>query len=142
MNNTIKSIIWGAVCVSILGGCASLAPIESYTNSASVKVFRNDQLQGSVADVYVGWNDNYYAKLASKQYTELRVPLGMQEFKVKAHADISNELTLSISKGDEICLMIEANPDNLVGLNWFVPGYRLKQITCFDELKTQKYEKI
>lgn len=80
--------------------------------------------------------------LSPSQYTSVDVPSGLQTFVIQAKADLSNELTLTIQEGSKVCLMAEVNPQNFVGLNWFVSGYQLRQIECFSEEQAQQYSYV
>lgn len=129
------------ISIAILStGCVSVSQLPEYnSDTASVTVYRSGQLQGSAVKTYIGWDNQSYVILASHQYTKVNVPEGFQTFTIKAHADLSNELTLEIEKGDTVCLMAEVNPQNIVGLNWFVSGYQLRQISCLNEEQAKPY---
>ena len=116
----------------ILTGCVhkSALPSSTQEQAATVTIYRTGELQGSLTDVYIGWNDEYFISLAPQQHTQLLVNPGFKTFKIRAHADWSNELALDLTPQQEICLIAEVNPQNVVGLNWVVSGYRLRQLPC------------
>lgn len=78
----------------------------------------------------------------ANEYNVLKAPVGMREFTVRAHADLANELTVMLSSESPLCLILQVNPDNIVGLNWFVPSYQLKQVACLSEQQLSTYKKI
>lgn len=118
--------------MAAMTGCASVSslPDQATAPSTPVKIYRSAQLQGSLTNTFIGWNGDYYLTRAPKQGTTVNVPSGLTTFRIRAHADLRNELTLSLDPGEPACLMAEVNPDNIVGLNWFVPGYQLRQVPC------------
>ncbi|MGB3724384.1 MAG: hypothetical protein WA981_01340 [Glaciecola sp.] len=128
----MKQIIVIILILLGLSACVSVSPIEqsSGANEATVHIYRSDQLQGSAVDTYVGYNNDYYVSLAPSEFTTLKVPTGIQTFKVRAHADLSNAVTLDIQAKSEVCLLVEVNPQNIIGLNWLVSGYNLRQVAC------------
>lgn len=144
MNKLTKMFTPIIVAISLLSGCVTLKePADlSGTESATVTIYRTDQMQGSFAATYVGWDGKYFAKLSKMEFVTLKVPVGLKEFNVKAHADITNELSISLSANEITCLMVEVNPDNIVGLNWFVPAYRLKQISCDDLILKDGFKQV
>ncbi|MEP1445613.1 MAG: hypothetical protein ABJK37_05820 [Paraglaciecola sp.] len=144
MNSIRSAMIYGMVFVTCLAGCTSIEPTQpnSSLHPVTVTIYRDSALQGSLSYAYVGWDNKYYNKLATKQYTVFSVPEGLQEFRVKAHADVANQLTLSVSRHSSICLMVRVNPENIVGVNWLVPSYELKQIECLSSQKIDAYEKV
>ncbi|MFC3202362.1 hypothetical protein ACFOEW_11090 [Alteromonas oceani] len=116
----------------LLAGCVSKSamPVITDDKAATVTIYRSDELQGSLTDVYIGWDDEYFISLAPQQHTQLLVNPGFKTFKIRAHADWSNELALDLTPQQEVCLIAEVNPQNVVGLNWVVSGYRLRQLPC------------
>lgn len=144
MNLISRTLIYGMVIVLCLSGCTSIEPTQPNPSlyPVPVTVYRDSALQGSLSYAYVGWDNKYYGKLATKQYTVFSVPEGIQEFRVKAHADVANQLTLSISRHSPVCLMVQVNPENIVGVNWLVPSYELKQIECLSSQKIAAYERV
>lgn len=125
-------IIFALALAFTLSACVSVKPsvINGEQSYATVTIYRSDQLQGSAVDVYIGWADNYHVTLSPEQKVDVQVPAGLQTFKIRAHADLSNDLTLTVMPNEHLCLMAEVNPQNIVGLNWFVSGYQLRQIKC------------
>ncbi|MDG6097212.1 hypothetical protein EXU34_07130 [Alteromonas sp. ZYF713] len=122
-----------ALITVLASGCVSKSSLPAITqtdNAATVTIYRSDELQGSLTDVYIGWDDEYFISLAPQQHTQLFVEPGFKTFKIRAHADWSNELTLDLSPQQELCLIAEVNPQNVAGLNWVVSGYRLRQLPC------------
>lgn len=113
-------------------GCVSKSalPEASADNAASITFYRSDELQGSVSDVYIGWDDKYFISLAPDQFNSISVEPGYKTFTIRAHADWSNELSLEIQPRQTLCLMAEVNPQNVAGINWLVSGYRLRQFPC------------
>lgn len=143
MNLIYRMKIYGIVVVLCLSGCTSIEPTQpNPIHPVTVTFYRDSALQGSVSDTYLGWNNKYYGKLATKQYTEFSVPEGIQEFRVKAHADVANRLTLRVSRHSSVCIMVQVNPDNIVGVNWLVPSYELKQVECLSKQQIGAYEKV
>ncbi|MBT1450281.1 hypothetical protein KJ365_05260 [Glaciecola sp. XM2] len=144
MHNMLKSLIYSAIAVSMLASCATIQPTthNPKVESVDVTIYRSGELQGSLTDAYVGWDGKYFAKLAKSEYTVLKVPVGMREFTVRAHADLANELTVMLKSESPLCMMLQVNPDNIVGLNWFVPSYQLKQVACLSEQQLSSYKKI
>lgn len=118
-----------------LSACVSVSPsvINSDQAYSTVTIYRSDQLQGSAVDVYVGWADNYHVALSPEESIDVQVPAGLQTFRIRAHADLSNDLTLTVVPNKPLCLIAEVNPHNIVGLNWFVPSYQLRQTECVSE---------
>lgn len=128
-------ILLALTIVLSLSACVSVSPnmVNNDEAHGTLSIHRSDQLQGSAVDVYVGWAGNYHVSLAPEEHTEVRVPAGLQTFQIRAHADLSNDLTLTVEPNERFCLIAEVNPDNIVGLNWFVPAYRLRQIDCLSD---------
>ncbi|GGF55063.1 hypothetical protein [Alteromonas lipolytica] len=121
-----------ALVSGITTGCVSksVLPKAATDTAASITIYRSDELQGSLTDVYIGWDDNYFVSLAPKQFTNINIEPGFKTFKIRAHADWSNELSLDIQPKQRLCLMAEVNPQNVAGVNWVVSGYRLRQLPC------------
>ena len=130
--------------MAAMTGCASVSslPDLAAVPSTPVKISRPAQLQGSLADTFIGWNGDYYLALAPQQATTVNVPSGLITFRIRAHADLRNELTLSLDPGEPVCLMAEVNPHNIVGLNWFVPGYRLRQVPCSENSASTEHDLV
>lgn len=118
-----------------LSACVSVSPnvIDEEQPYATVTIYRSDQVQGSAVDVYVGWADNYHVVLSPEDKLDVQVPAGLQTFQIRAHADLSNDLTIKVMPNEHLCLLAEVNPQNFVGLNWFVSGYQLRQIECVSQ---------
>ena len=116
----------------ITTGCVSKSalPEAAADNAATITFYRTDELQGSLTDVYIGWDDDYFVSLAPKQFSKISVAPGYKTFKIRAHANWSNELSLEIQPRQSLCLMAEVNPQNVAGINWMVSGYRLRQFHC------------
>lgn len=144
MHLKMKALIYPAIAVFLLASCATIQPTEQDPNveSVTVTVYRSGKLQGSLTDAYVGWDGKYFSKLSNNEYTVLEAPVGLREFTVRAHADLANELTVAVSNESPVCIMLQVNPDNIVGLNWFVPSYQLKQIECLNEEQLSAYKKV
>ncbi|MBR9794197.1 MAG: hypothetical protein GYB58_20880 [Gammaproteobacteria bacterium] len=122
-----------ALITILASGCVSKSSLPAITqtdDAAIVTIYRSDELQGSLTDVYIGWDDEYFISLAPQQQTQFLVEPGFKTFKIRAHADWSNELALDLSPQQEFCLIAEVNPQNVAGLNWVVSGYRLRQLPC------------
>lgn len=144
MHNIHKSLIWPVITVSMLASCATIQPTKHDPNieSVNVTIYRSGELQGSLTDAYVGWDGKYFKKLSKTEYTVLKVPVGMREFTVRAHADLANKLSVMLSSESPLCMMLQVNPANIVGLNWFVPSYQLKQVACLSEQQLSTYKKV
>ncbi len=144
MHYILKSLIYSTMAISMLASCATIQPIkhDPKVESVDVIIHRSAEPQGSLTDAYVGWDGEYFAKLSKSEYTVLKVPVGMHEFSVRAHADLANKLTVMLESESPLCMMIQVNPDNIVGLNWFVPSYQLKQVACLSEQQLSSYKKI
>ncbi|MFK8042951.1 hypothetical protein [Congregibacter sp.] len=130
--------------VAAISGCASVSslPDQATTPSTPVTFYRSAQLQGSVTDTFIGWNGDYYLALAPDQATTVNVPSGLTTFRIRAHGDLRSELTLSLHPKKQICLAAEVNPDNIVGVNWLVPGYRLRQVPCLDSPRNTEFNLV
>jgi hypothetical protein len=130
--------------MAAMTGCASVSPLpdQAMAPSTPVTIVRSAQLQGSVTDTYIGWNGDYYVALAPGQATTVTVPAGLTTFRIRAHADLRNELALSLHPGEPVCLMAEVNPANIAGVNWLVPGYQLRQIQCADSHGNSEHEVV
>lgn len=138
----IFTVAQGLAMALALSACASVTPLpvaNQTQEQVNVTIYRSGQLQGSLTDTYIGWNNHYYTALGPKEMTHLTVPAGLQTFKIRAHADWSNKLSVDLQPGKEVCLMAEVNPQNIVGLNWFVSGYQLRQVACLDANAQQTY---
>ena len=144
MHNILKSVMYPAIAVSMLASCATIQPAKHDPNveSVTVTIYRSGDFQGSLTDAYVGWDGKYFGKLSKNEYTVLKAPVGMREFTVRAHADLANELNVMLSSESPLCIMLQVNPDNIVGLNWFVPSYQLKQVECLSEEQLSSYNKV
>ncbi|MBU3005584.1 hypothetical protein [Paraglaciecola arctica] len=144
MNLLSTTIIYTLAIVLFLCGCTSIESTQPNPslNPVTVTIYRDSALQGSLSYAYVGWDNKYYGKLATKQYTVFSVPEGIQEFRVKAHADVANQLTLRVSRHSSVCIMVQVNPENIVGVNWLVPSYELKQVECLSSQQIGTYEKV
>ncbi|OKY27348.1 MULTISPECIES: hypothetical protein [Thalassotalea] len=120
------------LAVVLASGCTSTAVLQQEKSSqyGEVTFYRTNQLQGSVSDTYIGWNGKYYYTLSSGEQMTTKVPAGFVDFNVKAIVDLANELSLEIKPNQRYCISVELNPENIILVNWFVPGYQLKSIPC------------
>jgi len=136
--------LFAVTLIAAITGCASVSslPDHAAASSTPVKIYRSAQLQGSLTDTFIGWNGDYYVALAPRQTTTVNVPAGLTTFRIRAHADLRNELTLSLHPDEPVCLMAEVNPANVAGVNWLVPGYQLRQIQCSDSQGSSEYEVV
>lgn len=118
--------------ILFLSACTSTATFNQsqYEEYADVTFYRTGQLQGSVADTYIGWNGRYFHSLSSGEKMTTKVPAGLIELNVKANVDLANELSIDLKANQHYCVKVEANPDNIVLVNWFVPSYQLKRMAC------------
>ena len=133
MSMSIARVAAITLTAILASGCVSKSSLPAITetnDAATVTIYRSDELQGSLTDVYIGWDNEYFISLAPQQHTQLLVNPGFKTFKIRAHADWSNELALDLTPQQEICLIAEVNPQNVVELNWVVSGYRLRQLPC------------
>lgn len=117
---------------SLMTGCTTTTTLQQTPNKAygEVTFYRTNQLQGSVSDTYIGWNGNYYHTLSGGKQITTQVPAGFVNLTVKAKVDVANELALEVKPNQRYCVSVEVNPENIVLVNWFVPGYQLKSIPC------------
>jgi len=113
-------------------GCTSTTAFKQKENTqyGEITFYRTTELQGSVTDTYVGWNGNYFYTLASGENLTTKVPAGFINLNVKAKVDVANELSLEVRPNQSYCVNVEVNPENIILVNWFVPGYQLKSIPC------------
>lgn len=120
MHNMLKSLIYSAIAVSMLASCATIQSTthDPKVESVVVTIYRSGELQGSLTDAYVGWGESTFAKLAKSEYTVLKLPVGIHEFSVGAHADLANELTVMLESEAPLCMMLQVNPDNIVGFKF------------------------
>ena len=137
----MKKIMMLGIAFSITG-CVTLDPLPLYeaSESTEVTIFRSGELQGSFSEVYVGWQEKYFFSLAPNEYTRVTVANGFTTFNVKADADKRSDLTIDVRQGRPICLMLEVNPENIVAVNWYVPGYSLRQIPCLSDSDKAQYQ--
>ena len=121
------------LCAMLLAtGCTSMSTVApaNHTQYGEVTFYRTAELQGSVSDTYLGWNGQYYYSLASGKNMTVQVPAGFVELNVRAKVDLANELSMEIKPGQHYCVRVEVNPENIILVNWFVPGYQLSAIPC------------
>lgn len=125
-------------------GCVNLdsMPVYEDTDTVEVTILRSDEMQGSLSEVFVGWQDQYFFSLAPSEYARVNVAKGMTTFNVKANADKQSALTIDVKQNTSICLMLEVNRENIVGVNWYVPGYTLRQIPCLTEAEMDQYQLV
>mgnify|MGYP000692885062 CR=1 FL=1 len=116
----------------LVTGCTTTSVLQQKSNVqyAEVTFYRTSQLQGSVSDTYIGWNGNYYHTISSGEQITTQIPTGFVDLNVKAKIDVANELSLEVKPNQSYCVSVEVNPENIVLVNWFVPGYQLKSIPC------------
>ena len=120
------------LAVLLFSGCTTTKVVQHQSISpyGEITFYRTNQLQGSVSDTLIGWNGDYYYALASGEKVTAKVPVGFIELNVKAKVDVANELSLDVKEGQHYCVSVELNPENIILINWFVPGYQLKSIPC------------
>lgn len=130
--SSLKLIGIVTLITTVTAGCVSKSslPHTHSPDAATVTLYRSGELQGSLTDVYIGWGDDYFISLSPEERTQFTIEPGFKTFKIRAHADWSNELTVNLAPHQSVCLIAEVNPQNVVGLNWVVSGYRLRQLAC------------
>ncbi|MDO6447027.1 hypothetical protein Q4493_14750 [Colwellia sp. 1_MG-2023] len=115
-------------------GCTTITKQQEPNGQfAQVTFYRTNQLQGSVSDTYIGWNGKYYYTLSTGDQVTTKVPVGFIDLNVKSKVDVANELPLEIKPNQRYCVSVEVNPENIILINWLVPGYQLTSIPCPNE---------
>ena len=119
------------LAILFASGCTTITKQpEPAGQFGEVTFYRTNQLQGSVSDIFIGWNGKYYYSLSTGEHVTTKVPVGFIDLNVKGKVDVANELSLEIKPNQHYCVSVEVNPVNIILINWFVPGYQLKSVPC------------
>lgn len=137
-----KMILPLVLLLASLTGCASTdktnTPRFSLQTGQAGKVFiyRKQSLQASLADAYLGTEENgYFSKLDENQYIELSVNPGFHTFTAGTHGSVGSKYTVKVTQGENVCVEARPNHEELEWLvipfvNAFVPSFVLEETEC------------
>lgn len=125
--------------------CASVSPqalrhIEPSADddqSARLVVYRQDEIQGGLSDVFVGTDDGYFMRLGRNEYAEVTLRSGFHELKAKAKGSVPSNATLKLNPSETVCIEARPNREELHLLvipfvNALVPSFVLEETECVD----------
>lgn len=147
----IKAIALSLLAGAGLVGCVS-ADYDNYTalggaeavESGTVLFYRGHSPQAKLADAYLGAGKGYFLSLDEDQYASVEVPVGFNEFKVRAQGSVAFKTQIKVNVGETVCVETRPNHEELEWLvlpfvNALIPSFVLEETPCpntaaFDEL--------